>query len=420
MLLLAGILMVFCSTYKEQKRKKKQRKLEGDYTFTFYDSILAVNPFEWQSLCDKNNFFLGREYLTMLERLHKSQISMRYVIVYKKKQPVFAVYFQVIDFTAHVFGDLVANQISELQSKRLKLFDKYINKYKDEVIMRLVTCGNNFISGEHGFVYDDINREEAFYLLQKVTGIISKEEKLRGTISATLVKDFYTKTLPTAKVLEEDSFIQFTVEPDMIVEIPHGLNNINEYIATFSKKYRNRAKNILKSGMAVEKRNLTEEEVKKFNRHIYKLYDNVFSNAKFKLVKLAGDYFYEVKKTFPATFFVTGYFLDNKLVAFDSGYNLEGNSLEAHYIGFDYNINKEFDLYQNILYHFIEMTIASGKKHLNLGRTAAEIKSTVGAKPHELVCYIKPQNTVSKVILKPFISFLQPTEWVPRNPFKEE
>jgi hypothetical protein len=60
------------------------------------------------------------------------------------------------------------------------------------------------------------------------------------------------------------------------------------------------------------------------------------------------------------------------------------------------------------------------KTKVNLGRTASEIKTTVGAKPHELLCYIKPQNTVSKLILKPFMQFLQPTEWIPRNPFKEE
>lgn len=412
--------MVFCSTYKEQRRKRKQRRLEGDYTFTFYDSILAVNPFEWQTLCDKHNFFLGREYLTLLERLHGPQLSMRYVIVYKKKQPVFAVYFQVIDFTANVFGDLVATQISELQSKRLKLFDKYITKYKDEVIMRLVTCGNNFVSGEHGFVYDDIKREEAFYLLQKVTDVISKEEKLRGTISATLVKDFYTKSLPKTNLLEKAKFIEFTVEPNMIVNIPKEVGNVQEFIATFSKKYRNRAKSIFKAGAAIEKRNLDVDEVKKLNKQIFKLYDHVFSNAKFKLVKLADDYFYEMKKTFPDAFFINGYFLDGKLVAFDSGYNLDDDSLEAHYIGFDYTINKEYDLYQNILYSFIDLAIRNQKKHLNLGRTASEIKSTVGARAHDLVCYIKPQNTVSKVILRPFISFLQPTEWIPRNPFKEE
>jgi len=412
--------MVFCRTYMEQRRKRKQRKLDDHHTFTFYDSILAVNPFEWQTLCDKKKFFLGREYLTLLERLHEGSIGMRYVIVYKKKQPVFAVYFQVIDFTAHVFGDLVAAQISELQSRRLKLFDKYISKYKDEVIMRLVTCGNNFVSGEHGFVYDDIKKEEAFYLLHKVTELISREEKLRGTISATLIKDFYKRSLPKTKLLEEEKFIEFTVEPNMIVNIPAGVKSVNEYIATFSKKYRNRAKGIFKAGAAIEKRNLTIEEVKKYSKQIYKLYDHVFSNAKFKLVKLSEEYFYQMKKMFPETFFITGYFLDGKLVAFDSGYYLEGDELEAHYIGFDYAINKEYDLYQNILYNFIEAAIRSGKKHINLGRTAAEIKSTVGAKAHDLVCYIKPQNTVSKVILKPFISFLQPTEWVPRNPFKEE
>lgn len=412
--------MVFCGTYKEKRRKRQQRKLEGDLTFTFYDSILAENPFEWQALCDKNNFFLGREYLSLLERLHEPQIKMRYVIVYKKRQPVFAVYFQVIDFTANVFGDLVAGQISDLQSKRLKLFDKYISKYKDEVIMRLVTCGNNFVSGEHGFVYADIKREEAFYLLERVCGIISKEEKLRGTISATLVKDFYSRSLPKSNTLEEEKFIQFTVEPNMVVKIPDGLTSVNDYIATFSKKYRNRAKSIFKAGSIIEKRDLGAAEVKKFGKTIYKLYHNVFSNAKFKLVKLSEEYFAEMKKTFPETFFVTGYFLDNKMVAFDSGYYLDGDELEAHYIGLDYSINKEYDLYQNILYQFIERSITSGRKNLNLGRTASEIKSTVGAKAQDLVCYIKPQNTISQIILKPFISFLQPNEWIPRNPFKEE
>lgn len=412
--------MVLCTTYREKRRRRKQRRLEGAYTFTFYDSILAVNPFEWQALCDKNNFFLGREYLTVLERLHSDQMGMRYVIVYRKKEPVFAACFQVIDFKAHVFGDLVAAQISELQSRRLKLFDRYVKKYKDEVIMRLVTCGNNFVSGEHGFVYDNIGREEAFYLLQKVTEIISREEKLRGTISATLVKDFYKRSLPKTKVMEENKFIEFTVEPNMIVQIPAELKSVNEYVARFSKKYRNRAKGIFKAGAGIERRDLLADEVKKHNKSIYRLYNNVFANAKFKLVKLSEEYFFEMKKTFPETFFVSGYFLDDKLVAFDSGYYLHNNTLEAHYIGLDYEVNKQHELYQNILYHFIDKAILSGRRHLNLGRTAAEIKSTVGAKAQDLVCYIKPQNTVSKIMLKPFISFLQPSDWMPRNPFKEE
>ncbi len=402
-------------------RKKPQRKLVGNYTFTFYESMMEVDKSAWNEVILSSNFFLSPDYLQLVENLHKPQIAHRYAIVFQNKLPVFVCCFQVIDFTADVFGGLVESQITDLTSKRLKLFDKYIDKYKDHVIMRLVTCGNNFVSGEHCFAYSSkIKREEAFFILDKISNTVSKEEKLRGTISATLIKDFYINQLPKEKILEENKFIEFTVEPNMIIEIPENLGGLDDYIALYSKKYRNRAKSIFKVGTQITKQNLSVEEIKKLEPEIYKLYENVFSNAKFKLVKLASNYFYEMKKTFADTFFVTGYFLENKLVAFDSGYFLPDDTLEAHYIGVNYEINKEHELYQNILYHFIELAITHKKKRLNLGRTASEIKSTVGAKAHELVCYIKPQNRVSKVVLNPFISFLQPTEWIPRSPFKED
>jgi len=402
-------------------RKKPQRKLHGNYTFTFYESMVEVDKTAWNEVLLSTNFFLAADYLQLIENLHTPQIAHRYAIIYQNKKPVFVCCFQVIDFTADVFGGLVESQITDLTEKRLKLFDKYIDKYKDHVVMRLVTCGNNFVSGEHCFAYSQkIKREDAFFILEKISNVVSKEEKLRGTISATLIKDFYTDHLPKEKILEENKFIEFTVEPNMIVEIPEKTGDLNDYIALYSKKYRNRAKNIFKVGAQLTKKNLSVEEIKTQQKQLYKLYENVFMHAKFKLVKLAEDYFYEMKKSFPDLFFVTGYFLENKLVGFDSGYFLPDDTLEAHYIGVDYEINKEHELYQNILYHFIELAITHKKRHLNLGRTASEIKSTVGAKAQPLVCYIKPQNTVSKVVLNPFISFLQPTEWVPRNPFKED
>ncbi|MHB8259939.1 MAG: hypothetical protein ACYDCN_09055 [Bacteroidia bacterium] len=414
-------MITFCEKHKNRLRKKLQRKLDATYSFTFYESINEVDKPAWDEVLACSDFFMNTDYLQLMERLHQPSIAHRYAIVYKNKQPVFICCFQIIDFTADVFGELVESQITDLTTKRLKLFDRYIDKYKNHVIMRLVTCGNNFISGEHSFAYSkNTKREDAFFILEKICHVVSKEEKLRGTISATLIKDFYTIHLPKERILKENKFIEFTVEPNMLIKIPENVGSLNDYIALFAKKYRNRAKHILKDGAAIIKKDLSPEEVKTHNKQIYSLYENVFNKAKFKLVKLAPTYFYEMKKRFNDTFFVTGYFLENKLVAFDSGHYLHNDTLEAHCIGIDYEANKEYELYQNVLYHFIELAIVNKKNTLNLGRTASEIKSTVGAKAQELVCYIKPQNTVSKVILNPFISFLQPTEWIPRNPFKEE
>src|ERR1039457_6824454 len=90
-----------------------------------------------------------------------------------------------------------------------------------------------------------IKTEDAFIFLEKINRVVSKEEKLRGTISATLIKDFYTDYLPKEKILQENKFIEFTAEPNMLIKIPEKINSLTDYTALFSKKYRNRAKHIL-------------------------------------------------------------------------------------------------------------------------------------------------------------------------------
>lgn len=410
-----------CERIKNQIRKKAKRKLKDDYTFTLYDDVQEIYEQDWSAVVQGKHFFLGLDYLHIIQQLHQPAIKFRYVIVYKDKLPVFVSYFQIIDFTADVFGELLYDQVSDIQSKRARLFEHYLDANKNKVIMRLVTCGNNYVSGEHGFAFNNsIKREDAFGLLEQVINLIGKEEKLRGKISATLVKDFYQDQLPGKNRLNDDKFIDFSVEPNMIVDIPENVNSVQEYVSLFSKKYRNRAKNIFKQGSEIEKRELSIEETIKWKDKLYELYMEVYSHAKFKLVQLHADYFPEMKRAFPDQFTITGFFHEGKLLAFDSAFIPDKNELEAHFIGVDYSKNKDFELYQNILYNLIEQTLKTNRRRLNLGRTAAEIKSTVGAKAHELICYIKPQNTVSKVVLSPFISFLQPTAWIPRNPFKEE
>ena len=48
------------------------------------------------------------------------------------------------------------SQLQEMQSKRAKLFEHYLDHKKNSVVLRLVTCGNNFISGEHAFANNNL------------------------------------------------------------------------------------------------------------------------------------------------------------------------------------------------------------------------------------------------------------------------
>ncbi len=82
-------------------------------------------------------------------------------------------------------------------------------------------------------------------------------------------------------------------------------------------------------------------------------------------------------------------------------------------------INKELELYQNILYDYVKEAIDNNLQQLTLGRTASEIKSTVGAEAHQLTCYIRHRNPLSNHLIKPIIDSIKTSDWIPRNPFKE-
>lgn len=390
-----------------------------DYTYVYYRSVAELEADLWDQALPSPNFFLSYHYLKCVEELKADENYFRYVIVYQHGKSVGVAYFQVTDFTPGLFGNMIENQFKSLSQSSLRLFKHKLEKHNNRALMRLLTCGNNYVSGEHGFLFDPrIEQTLRLDLLEKLIKDVGRKEKLRGRISGTLIKDFF-EPLPLSRCMFGTArYIEFKVEPNMIVTIPDGVNSIADYLASFSKKYRNRARQILKAAETIVVKDLDSDDIHRLYQDLFTLYENVYNNAKFKLAKLDARYFYEMKKTFGSRFLVTGYFKDGRLVSFSSAIIL-GHEVEAHYIGIDYEINKEYELYQNILYRYIDIALTHGIRSVNLGRTASEIKSTVGARPADLYCYIKPQNTISKLVLRPFISFLQPTQWIPRNPFKE-
>jgi len=185
-----------------------------------------------------------------------------------------------------------------------------------------------------------------------------------------------------------------------------------------TSKYRTRTKKIIKQGEVLKRKNLSSKEVEKYSKQIHKLYNNVLQKAKFRLGNLSEQYFIEMKKSLNDMFSIVGYFMDEKMIGFRCAYILK-NDYDAHLVGVDYSINKDVELYQNMLYDFVKEAISLKKQKINFGRTASEMKSNLGAKAYELTCYTRHRNPLSNRIIKPIIHQLKPEEWIPRNPFKE-
>ena len=404
------------------KKKSAIRKKPSDFSFAVYDSASMINTEHWNNVVKHGSEFLELNYLNVLEKEHPDNMRFHYSILYKANKPVAIAYFQVIDFSSESFGNSMTLEQDEFSC----LVGGYIKKHvanhilrnADKINMRLLICGNACISGEHGFtMIPDLNKTKAFDALADVIYRISRAEKLRGKIAAVLVKDFYSTSLPYSKELEEYNYHDFFVEPNMIVDIEW--NTFDEYLNAMSKKYRKRAKSIVSKGQVLERKTFSAADIISNHTEIEQLYNNVHHKAKFRMATLTPTYFAELQSALKESFVFTAYYYNGKMAGFRTSFVMKEH-VEAHFIGLDYGLNKELEIYQNILYDYIKEAIGNHSAQLFLGRTASEIKSTVGAKAHELKCYIRHRNPLSNRIIKPFIDYLKPTDWIPRNPFKEE
>jgi hypothetical protein len=146
---------------------------------------------------------------------------------------------------------------------------------------------------------------------------------------------------------------------------------------------------------------------------------NVAVNSPFNTFILPCNHFSIFKNRLGSDFILRGYFEDEKLVGFTSVIR-HGKELETYFLGYDVSIQRENMLYLNMLYDIIGCGISQGFKRIILGRTALEIKSSVGAKPVELNGFMRHSYSPVHSNLRWIFPLLEPkAKWIQRHPFKD-
>ncbi|MEZ4885173.1 MAG: GNAT family N-acetyltransferase [Chitinophagales bacterium] len=383
----------------------------------FFESIHKVPVGFWDNCIPASQIFLQRKYLTAFEETHKDKVGVRYVVIMKGGQAV-----------AWAFIVLVRIEGSNLQLEEKKdkwvqnigvAFKNYMRSRVNNLEPRLLICGNPFITGQHGFCFSsEIEPTAAFAELSNAIDHIIEEEKTKKeSVTAVMVKEFEGETLKNARLLNAEGYAEVEGLPDMVLSVREEWNSFEDYLQSMTAKYRTRTKSYRKKGAKLFRKDLSLEEIVENQQLIYKLYREVADGAEINLLSAAPQYYTELKKQFGDYFKVLGYYLGEELVGFIS-YFLTDNHLEAHYVGYQYALNRDYGLYANILYDLVEEAIQHGVKTLAFGRTAHEIKSTVGATPIHANSFMRHQNFMGNRILVPIINRLRNDEWEQRHPFK--
>ncbi|PZR20683.1 MAG: 8-amino-7-oxononanoate synthase [Flavobacterium psychrophilum] len=380
--------------------------MKPDLSFRIYSASAAL-PEDWDTISEKN-IFLSSAYLSILEKAAPENMECHFIGLFKENKLCGIALGQYINL-----WDI--NTFVE-EKKGFCLKDYVFRKFSSHILV----IGNNMLTGQNAYLLnDEITESEALQLMLKVLKQMKREYRKKCIhINLLAIKDFNNNELPDFKSAGFKGYYQFCTQPNMIFDIKESWTSIDDYLSDLNTKYRTQYNRARKKAEGVEKRKLTQNEIKTQEKRIHDLYMTVAKNASFNTFHLPENHFEFFKQQLQENFFFYGYFINNELVGFSTLIR-NGCDMDTYFLGYDDKIQKEKMLYLNMLYDMVSYAIKKQFKHVVFARSAMEIKSSVGARTEKVYGIIKHTNPFINLFMSKLFPYFDPkVEWKERNPFK--
>lgn len=378
----------------------------NSFITSLYPFVDLIDPVVFKELNTDKNVYFSKSFLKAFERSNP-QIEFKYItIADAEKKTIALAVVQVISLS--VEGTLKNIKVASLIRKLLGLF--FCNEH-----IKILFCGNVFLSGEHGIrCSDGVSKDEIMSQIGIALDAVAANTK---PLHAIFIKDFKEESLKNTRQFLKFGYSEINVEPNMIVQLDPKWKTFEDYKNILKSKYRVKANKADSSSSSLKSRLFTEHDFETYKEELQALYQNTIDNASFNAQVLNLNTYIHLRASFKDDFIVKAYFLEDKLVGFLTAL-VNKNTLDAHFIGLDYRLNKSHAIYPRILNDYVRLGIEKQVSSIDLGRTASEIKTTIGAIPLELSCYIKHKNPFLNSLIKPFFRRIKIKEFKQHSPFK--
>jgi predicted N-acyltransferase len=380
----------------------------AEYTFTIYNKVSGL-PEQWDHLA-KSNVFLATAYLSVLETSAPENMTCHYIGLFSANELIGVALSQFLDLSRfESFGD---RDRCFKTSARNFLFKKFSS--------HVLFIGNNMLTGQNALALSEsADAVTAFQTLEKATRQLKRFfEKQNKKVHLLILKDFDKPEMENFHKAGFNHFLEFSTQPNMILDIAHSWISFDHYISDLSKKYRDQYKRARKRADGMAKQKMGLEDIIRLEDEIYSLYRHVALNAPFNTFFLSKNHFRSLKEHLTDDFLFYGYFIDDKLLGFNTLIK-NGDTLDTYFLGYDEAVQRDKMLYLNMLYDMITYAINRGFRKIVFARTALEIKSSVGAKPFKMYGLMQHSNQLINKKLDKVFDLLEPKAiWQQRHPFK--
>ncbi|PPK88678.1 acetyltransferase (GNAT) family protein [Neolewinella xylanilytica] len=280
-----------------------------------------------------------------------------------------------------------------------------------QIPLRIKVIGQLLVSGPFGGTgLDALPPDQAVDVLE-ATGryLMQTGSGFMGLV----IKDLFPKDHPVTSGLEARGFAPLGVDPVMCLDLT-AFASFSDYLGGLSSKYRVRYRRARKKLAGLERRRLSKEEVLTKLSLIHDLHRETAGGADFSLVEVSREYFVWLRER--ADFH--GYFDGEELVGFTTGM-VSGETYHAHFLGMREAYKFSHHLYHNMLFDLLKDALLARSVVLDYGRTALEIKSSLGARAEYWAVVARGRHGWMSRWVGPLTRLLhRPPNWEARSPFK--
>lgn len=391
----------------------------SSYTITVADRISLLEE-SWNQLSEKE--LLSSSYLGAVESAAPFDMDFTYAIIERAGKVIGRSYYQILHFNASKSLSPDPQTTTTKRSFFKTLSAELKNALAKNIDFYTLVNGNLLLTGDYSYEFDnEIPADIQIDLLRRANRSVRTylESKHPHEIPVFLMKECYNQSRLPESYKKETSLHEFCIQPNFIMDIPSDWEHYEDYLLSLKAKYRIRANRARKKAEPVTTKVLDLEGIIHYQPQLYALYQNIANQIGFNMVNLNPRYFARVKEALGDQYEVVIFVKEGRVIGFYS-YFLLDNEMVAHYVGFDPEYSTSHQLYLNMLLDLIDISIRKRKKSINLGRTAHEIKSSVGAIAVDMYCYIRHKNKMYQTMVPKLLDYLSPKEvWEPRHPFKD-
>ena len=365
-------------------------------THQIVDSVTEIKRDDWDSVF--GDIPEGYQFYKTLEESKLQDFAFYYIALYQGNACLLIAPLFGTDFNL----DIAANGFIEKIIQGMRVF---IPRF---MVLKALFCGSPF--GEHGVLGIRKNIEEKDILINELIKIMSEFSKVKNT-PLIIFKDFLREETLLSDSLSAQGFFKVKSFPSTVT----GLNfsSFDEYLSSLGHSTRKNLRRKIKkaysqAGIIVK----IVERVDDIIDDVHRLYENTYHAGATKFEKLTKEFFINIGKNLLShtKFFL--YYVNGKLAAFNLCFVYKNLFIDK-FIGFDYDLSNQYNLYFVSWCYNIEWCLKNSIRFYQSGQTDYYPKLRMGGKLVPLSAYLKHKNPLVNSLFKLLAIFLKPENFDP-------